>query len=31
MTRENPAEKLSRMTAIEKEYWARGLAVAGIY
>lgn len=30
MTRENPAEKLSRMTAIEKEYWARGLAVAGI-
>ena len=30
MARENPREKLDRMTAIERAYWARGLAVAGI-
>jgi ribonuclease HII len=30
MARENPAEKLIRMTAFEVEYWARGIAVAGI-
>ncbi len=28
--RENPREKMIRMTSIEREYWARGLAVAGI-
>lgn len=30
MAREKPAEKLLRMTAIEREYWAKGVAVAGI-
>ena len=30
MARETAAEKLLRMTQIEREYWARGIAVAGI-
>lgn len=30
MARENPAEKLLRMTAIERDCWAKGMAVAGI-
>jgi ribonuclease HII len=30
MARENLAEKLLRMTEFEREYWARGFAVAGI-
>lgn len=30
MAREKPAEKLLRMTEIEREYWAKGVAVAGI-
>jgi len=30
MAREKPAEKLRRMTEIEREYWAKGIAVAGI-
>lgn len=30
MARESQAEKLLRMTGIEREYWARGVCVAGI-
>ncbi len=30
MARETPAEKLRRMTQIEREYWEKGVAVAGI-
>ena len=30
MARENPVEKLRRMTEIEREYWEKGGAVAGI-
>ena len=30
MARETYAEKLLRMTEIEREYWAKGIAVAGI-